>query len=55
MPSLPLPVSPVSYLIPGSYLIHCLIPANFLDDSLAFPYAPRRDTSPQREACYLEG
>jgi hypothetical protein len=44
-------------VIPGSCLIPgpSLIPANFLDDSLAFPYAPRRDTSPQREACYLEG
>jgi hypothetical protein len=27
----------------------------FLDGSRQFPYAPRRDTSPQREAYYLEG
>lgn len=32
-----------------------LILPKFLDDSGRFPYAPRRDTSPQREACYLEG
>jgi hypothetical protein len=28
---------------------------NFLDWSSRFPYLPRRDTSPQREAYYLEG
>ncbi|XUJ36065.1 hypothetical protein ACQ5SK_13060 [Bradyrhizobium japonicum] len=28
---------------------------NFLDNSSRFPYQPRRDTSPQREAYYLEG
>jgi hypothetical protein len=28
---------------------------NFLDCSARFPYQPRRDTSPQREAYYLEG
>ena len=32
-----------------------LIPAKFLDDSRSSLYVPRRDTSPQREACYLEG
>jgi hypothetical protein len=36
---------------PWSYLI----PTKFLDDLKRFPYAPRRDTSPQREAYYLEG
>ena len=34
-------------IIPGS--------PKFLDDQASFPYAPRRDTSPQREASYLEG
>jgi 3-methyladenine DNA glycosylase AlkD len=29
--------------------------AKFLDESGRFPYWQRRDTSPQREACYLEG
>ena len=28
---------------------------NFLDGRAGLPYAPRRDTSPQREAYYLEG
>ena len=36
---------------PGSYLK----PPKFLDDRECFHYGPRRDTSPQREACYLEG
>jgi hypothetical protein len=40
-----------SPLIQGSYLI----PTKRLDDSRRFPYLPRWDTSPQREACYLEG
>jgi len=42
---------------PGAYLIPkvILILPKFLDDSGRFPYAPRRDTSPQREAYYLEG
>ncbi|WP_407120263.1 hypothetical protein [Bradyrhizobium sp. STM 3561] len=30
-------------------------PRNFLDCPSRFPYQPRRDTSPQREAYYLEG
>jgi hypothetical protein len=30
-------------------------PAKFLDDAGRRAYVPRRDTSPQREACYLEG
>ena len=40
-----------SLVISGSYLA----PPKFLDDQAPFPYAPRRDTSPQREASYLEG
>ena len=31
------------------------IPANFLDGAAGFPYLQQRDTSPQREAYYLEG
>jgi hypothetical protein len=31
------------------------IPPKFLDDRAPLPYVPRRDTSPQREAYYLEG
>ena len=34
---------------------HPGIPANFLDGRGRFPYLQRRDTSPQREAYYLEG
>jgi hypothetical protein len=31
------------------------IPAKLLDEAGRFPYLQRRDTSPQREAYYLEG
>ena len=51
------PVIPRSSLIPGIIpdpgII--LVFPKFLDGSSRFPYAPRRDTSPQREAYYLEG
>ncbi len=32
-----------------------ILSGSFLTIPVRFPYAPRRDTSPQREASYLEG